>query len=371
MEDYGEGSSGSGAEGSPELCQPGAEEAKHDGQQPLVRSAADGVSGVPYDEAVFSESVQPRELGGAESRPLSNGHAEEDALSIDVGGSAPSAGTHITEGRSGDGPEIPVEAEIVAIEVMPEAVAAVAGSETVEGETDFPAGNAASLLDLGGIVLTKSAAACVEKARDIARLLNHTRVKAAHLILAMTLDEDISRKMQKDFDVDQARRAMLRRLGEAEWHYDDTAGKGKPPQIGRDLADVFAAAAAEANERDQEVSLFDLFRGFEAVTSESALLKDGDGARKNEAPVVAACVAEMLQPQLRELLLLQRTEISEEIMRRLEMLIPAFAREIAYRLRDDAETMDSELGSPTSVIPMPPPAKPEGRIARTLGSLFS
>jgi hypothetical protein len=308
---------------------------------------------LPRSEPPASEAVEPSPEAGSVSGPV--------------------AGTHFTTAES----EVPGKLDGV-ISVAPNGAAAwQAEAASAEPEAEKPGAenpaaqipetetpgmraadepDAAAVVDLHGVGFTKAAAECAARARDIAQILNHTRVGAAHLILAMTLDENISRKMQRDFDVPTARRTMLKKLSEADWDYG--IGAENAPEIGRDLADIFTLAAAEAAERGQDVSLFDLFRGFELADARNRLLVD-EIRQSDPAPAIAARVQQTLMPQISVLIDEFRRSMAMEFRSQLDRA----TGDIVAVLCEQIHSIRIEPGVPAA-------AAPEGSFRRTIDSIF-
>ena len=132
--------------------------------------------------------------------------------------------------------------------------------------------------DRGGKLpnFTRPASDIINKARRIARELNHTSVSPAHLALALTLDSRSSRRLRdQGVDVDLAREAVVRYL--AKYNCTYTSGALPPeaePNASPDLSDIMVAATRFAHEREdeEEINISDLLDAFRKSGSGAKLL---------------------------------------------------------------------------------------------------
>jgi ATP-dependent Clp protease ATP-binding subunit ClpA len=132
--------------------------------------------------------------------------------------------------------------------------------------------------DRGGQLpnFTRPASDIINKARRIARELNHTSVSPAHLALALTLDSRSSRRLRdQGVDVDLAREAVVRHL--AKYNCTYTSGAlplEADPKASPDLSDIMVAATRFAHEREdeEEINISDLLDAFRKSGSGAKLL---------------------------------------------------------------------------------------------------
>ncbi|HXG79328.1 MAG TPA: Clp protease N-terminal domain-containing protein [Methyloceanibacter sp.] len=104
-----------------------------------------------------------------------------------------------------------------------------------------------------------SASNCVNRARQIARSLNHATFSSDHLMLALTMDPGARRQLERVGDVDQLRAFAMRRLGK---NYNKSDSADQMPVPTSDLADIGKKAREAAAEREQLVSISDLIGAF-------------------------------------------------------------------------------------------------------------
>ncbi len=113
-----------------------------------------------------------------------------------------------------------------------------------------------------------SASICFKRAADIARSLNHTNLTADHLMLALTMDPNARRLLERVGDVTQLREAAMQRLGHYGSARNSSEQSSKPTS---DLADIAKKARDAANEREQSVAISDLINAFPQIGGPAAL----------------------------------------------------------------------------------------------------
>lgn len=104
-----------------------------------------------------------------------------------------------------------------------------------------------------------SASDCVNRARQIARSLNHATFSSDHLMLALTMDHNARRQLERIGDVTLLRAAAMRKLGK---NYNKSDAADQSPTPTSDLADIGKKARDAAAEREQLVSISDLINAF-------------------------------------------------------------------------------------------------------------
>jgi hypothetical protein len=104
-----------------------------------------------------------------------------------------------------------------------------------------------------------AASDCLNRALAIARSLNHVVLSSDHLMIALTMDPNARRQLERVGDVTQLREAAMQRLGKMHSRY--STGESFPSQTA-DLKDVRDAARQAAAEREQLVAINDLINAF-------------------------------------------------------------------------------------------------------------
>ncbi len=157
-------------------------------------------------------------------------------------------------------------------------------ADAVEESDDAAAFSGTSLDPIGGF--SDPAKACIAKAGWIAYVLNHARMNAAHLILAMSLDKKAAHGLKsRGLDVEQLRRDMMEMVLNAKWDYtDDQAEKRPVISTTSDLSDILDAAKRRAAERDnQPAALTDLFDVLVVLNAEGKLVPPKPQVRDSAA----------------------------------------------------------------------------------------
>jgi hypothetical protein len=120
-----------------------------------------------------------------------------------------------------------------------------------------------------------SASDCFNRALQIAQSLNHTSLSADHLMLALTMDPNARRLLERAGDVAQLREAATQRLGKMHSRF---ATSDRLPSQTADLVDIRKAARDAASERDQLVAISDLINAF-PKTDGRLMYGSGDGSK--------------------------------------------------------------------------------------------
>jgi ClpA/ClpB-like protein len=120
-----------------------------------------------------------------------------------------------------------------------------------------------------------SASDCFNRALKIARSLNHVSLSSDHLMLALTMDPNARRLLERVGDITQLREAAMQRLG--RMHSRFATGESLPSQTS-DLMDIRKAAREAASERDQLVAISDLINAFQQVNGRLTY-GSGDGSK--------------------------------------------------------------------------------------------
>jgi hypothetical protein len=120
-----------------------------------------------------------------------------------------------------------------------------------------------------------SASDCLNRARQIARSLNHTDLSSDHLMLALIMDQSARRALGRIGDVTQLREVAMQRLGKNYTKSSADDGSLRPTS---DLSDIAKKARDSAAEREQLVSIFDLINAFSKANDRLTYASD-EGSR--------------------------------------------------------------------------------------------
>jgi hypothetical protein len=193
----------------------------------------------------------------------------------------------------------------------------------------------------------RSASICINRAQQIARSLNHTHLSADHLMLALTMDQNARRVLERVGDVTQLREAAMQRLGHFGSAKDSSDPSSNPTS---DLADIAKAAREAANEREQSVAISDLINAFPKLNGRLTY-GSGDGLQavaliekieKGLVPDIADSVNKI------EAVALEAIKSSQTVQRMLEdQSHEAEQRQIAFMediRRQVLEAVDTKVG---------------------------
>jgi len=109
--------------------------------------------------------------------------------------------------------------------------------------------------------LETTASACFKRANQIARSLNHSNLSTDHLMLALTMDQNARRLIERVGEVAQLREAAMQKLGKNYTKSSRDVGNQPLPPTS-DLADLAKAAREAAAEREQLIAISDLINAF-------------------------------------------------------------------------------------------------------------
>jgi hypothetical protein len=153
-----------------------------------------------------------------------------------------------------------------------------------------------------------SASDCLNRALQIARSLNHMSLSSDHLMLALTMDPNARRLLERVGDIVQLREAATQRLG--RMHSRFATGESFPSQTS-DLMDIRKAAREAAAEREQLVAISDLINAFQQVNGRLTY-GTGDGSK---AVVLMERIEQGLVPRVADAMTRIEAEVQEATRR--------------------------------------------------------
>lgn len=137
------------------------------------------------------------------------------------------------------------------------------GPSTVEAEADGHAEEVSNDYDDDRVPgFEASASDCFNRARQIARSLNHADLSSDPLMLALIMDPTARRLLERVGDITELRETATQRVGR---NYTKSSADPGSPQPTSDLGDVAKKARDAAAEREQLVSISDLINAFPKV----------------------------------------------------------------------------------------------------------
>ena len=108
-----------------------------------------------------------------------------------------------------------------------------------------------------------AASDCLNRALQIARSLNHTSLSADHLMLALTMDQNARKLLERAGSINDLRETAMQRLGAMNWKFSRPSGPDIHfPAQTSDLESVRKLALQAASEREQRVAISDLINAF-------------------------------------------------------------------------------------------------------------
>jgi hypothetical protein len=152
-----------------------------------------------------------------------------------------------------------------------------------------------------------SASDCFNRALKIARSLNHMSLSSDHLMLALTMDPNARRLLDRVGDIVQLREAAMQRLG--RMHSRFATAESLPLQTS-DLLDIRKAAREAASERDQLVAISDLINAFPQANGRLTY-GSGDG----KAVVLMERIEQGLVPRVADAMTRIEAEVQEATRR--------------------------------------------------------
>jgi hypothetical protein len=219
-----------------------------------------------------------------------------------------------------------------------DADATVAGVAATQGDEPVSQGDSAGERGSGGEVaippevalhaieaipdFEPSAADCLNRALQVALSLGHASFSSDHLMLALTMDQQARRQLQRVGDIGQLREAAMLRLAKMHWKFARRADQmALFPSPTSDLEEIRKAARRAAADRDQKVAINDLVNAFP--------MKDGRlvyGLRESSEsiPAILERIENKLVPRISDFLSNFEAQIRESAERQLEAALQDF-----------------------------------------------
>jgi hypothetical protein len=180
-----------------------------------------------------------------------------------------------------------------------------------------------------------SASNCVNRARRIANSLNHATFSSDHLMLALTMDQNARRLLERVGDVTQLRAHAMRRLGK---NYNKSDSTDQSPTPTSDLADIGKKAREAANEREQLVSISDLIGAF---PKENGRLSYGAGENSRSLTVLDT-LEKRLIPGISDAVARIEHAVSDNIQRQ-HQTVQSILADLSHGQARDWERRQSEF----------------------------
>ena len=197
----------------------------------------------------------------------------------------------------------------------PAAAMAVAEVETAGVPIDFEYNE-----DVPGY--EPAASDCLNRALQIARSLNHTSLSADHLMLALTMDQNARKLLERSGSINDLRETAMQRLGAMNWKFARPSGPDTHfPAQTSDLENVRKLALQAASERDQRVAISDLINAYPREDGRLAY-----GIREEfDLPTAIERIESGLMPRFSEFMSRFQSDLRDGMQRELTTLM----REVA------------------------------------------
>lgn len=227
-------------------------------------------------------------------------------------------------------------------------------SDLTDARQDLPAPAAVELPDdltakLGGF--SRPASDCINKARRIARELNHSSVSAAHLVLAMTLDPRATRRLRdQGADVDAVRETAVQLLAKYNCLY--STPNAEAPTAAPDLADILESASRYAKEREdeEEITISDLLDAFPKAGSRSRLIYGQPSDSADQVLSVVRRVEQSLVPQITQLFQSFEERLLESASARLAGMVDEAAARLNTQLNDAGAQFGTSIATQLATL---------------------
>lgn len=188
-----------------------------------------------------------------------------------------------------------------------------------------------------------SAADCLNRALQVALSLAHASFSSDHLMLALTMDQQARRQLQRVGDIGQLREAAMLRLAKMHWKFARRADQmALFPSPTSDLEEIRKAARRAAADRDQKVAINDLVNAFP--------MKDGRlvyGLRESSEsiPAILERIENKLVPRVSDFLSNFETQIRESAERQLDAALQDFGERQLKAAVDHQRASLEEIGN--------------------------
>src|SRR5262245_51058392 len=168
------------------------------------------------------------------------------------------------------------------------------------------------------------AAACLNRALQVALSLGHATFSSDHLMLALTMDPHARKLLQRVADVGPLRETAMARLGRMHWKFARRADhRDRFPAPTSDLDEIRKAARTAAADREQRVSINDLVNAF---PTKDGRLVYGPKETTESVPVILERIESKLVPHVTDFLAKFETQMREGVEKQLRAAMDNFSR---------------------------------------------
>jgi hypothetical protein len=189
------------------------------------------------------------------------------------------------------------------------------------------------------------AADCFNRALQIALSLGHASFSSDHLMLALTMDQQARKLLQRVGDIGQLREAAMIKLGKMHWKFARRPDRmDRFPSPTSDLEELRKMARHAAADRDQRVAINDLVNAF---PTKDGRLVYGLRETAESVPAILERIESRLVPRVSEFLSKFEVQMRESAERQLEAALKDFGerqlKDVAERQRTSLEDISREF----------------------------
>jgi hypothetical protein len=182
-----------------------------------------------------------------------------------------------------------------------------------------------------------SASECFNRARQIAQSLGHISLSSDHLMLALTMDPNARRLLERLGDVVQLRESAMQRLGRMHSRFSRNVDEESQSPTS-DLVDIAKKAREAAAEREQLVAVSDLINAFPKANGG---LTYGSGESSSKAIALLETIEQSIVPRVADAMARMETVISDAMQR--QQTVQSMLQDLNSRNWEETERRQREF----------------------------
>jgi hypothetical protein len=182
-----------------------------------------------------------------------------------------------------------------------------------------------------------SASECFNRARQIAQSLGHISLSSDHLMLALTMDPNARRLLERLGDVVQLRESAMQRLGRMHSRFSRNVDEESQSPTS-DLVDIAKKAREAAAEREQLVAVSDLINAFPKANGG---LTYGSGESSSKAVALLETIEQSIVPRVADAIARMETVISDAMQR--QQTVQSMLQDLNSRNWEETERRQREF----------------------------
>ena len=182
-----------------------------------------------------------------------------------------------------------------------------------------------------------SASECFNRARQIAQSLGHISLSSDHLMLALTMDPNARRLLERLGDVVQLRESAMQRLGRMHSRFSRNVDEESQSPTS-DLVDIAKKAREAAAEREQLVAVSDLINAFPKANGG---LTYGSAESSSKAIALLETIEQNIVPRVADAMARIETVISDAMQR--QQTVQSMLQDLSSRNWEETERRQKEF----------------------------